>query len=79
MFFSGNPTFESLSKQEKGPCTLAEKFYMNDAGYLLSLFDTNQKSIEEEIEIYVGSRYESSNLTLSQLINIDLSEYGYHK
>ena len=58
---------------------MAEKFYMNDAGYLLSLFDTNQKSIEEEIEIYVGSRYESSNLTLSQLINIDLSEYGYHK
>ena len=37
------------------------------------------KRVKKYIHNWVGDRYELSNSKLSQLINIDLSKYGYHK
>lgn len=37
-----------------------------------------QKSVQKRIDRFVGDRYQLSNLKLSELIDLDLSEYGYH-
>lgn len=49
LFHSGNEHFEILSRKKSGPCSLAEKFYMDDNEYLLSPFDFNDSVIKAEI------------------------------
>ena len=49
LFHSGNEYFEILSKKKKGPCTLAENFFVDNNGYLLSPFDFNDSVIKAEI------------------------------
>ena len=49
LFYSGNKYFEILSRKDKGPCTLGEKFYKDDNGFLLSSFNFNEKDINKEI------------------------------
>ena len=38
-----------------------------------------KKRLYEKVKISLGDKYENDNKELAQIINIDLSEYGYYK